>query len=76
MKPTERFPHCDPPDRTGIPWQANAEPDPDETLAALGLPPNRKGGQLGFIVQETDGKLHAPTVGSDGHAEAGQFASH
>jgi uncharacterized protein (DUF849 family) len=49
---------------------------PDETLAALGLPPNRKGGQLGFIVQETDGKLHAPTVGSDGHAEAGQFASH
>jgi uncharacterized protein (DUF849 family) len=30
---------------------------PEETLAALGLPPNRKGGQLGFIVKETDGRL-------------------
>ena len=31
---------------------------PEETLANLGLPPNRKDGQLGFIVKETDGKLH------------------
>jgi uncharacterized protein (DUF849 family) len=29
----------------------------DETLANLGLPPNRKGGQLGFIVKDTDGRL-------------------
>jgi uncharacterized protein (DUF849 family) len=47
----------------------------DETLAALGLPPNRKEGQLGFIVKETDGKLRPPSGGSDGHAVAGQFAS-
>jgi uncharacterized protein (DUF849 family) len=44
---------------------------PDETLAALGLPPNRKGGQLGFIVKETDGKLRPPVQASDGHAIAG-----
>jgi hypothetical protein len=30
---------------------------PDETLANLGLPPNRKGGQMGFMVKETDGLL-------------------
>ena len=29
----------------------------EETLANLGLPPNRKDGQLGFIVKETDGRL-------------------
>ena len=29
----------------------------EETLANLGLPPNRQGGQLGFIVKETDGRL-------------------
>ena len=48
---------------------------PDETLAALGLPPNRKGGQLGFIVKETDGRLRPPASGSDGHPIAGQFAA-
>ena len=32
---------------------------PDETLASLGLPPNRKDGQLGFIVKETDGTASA-----------------
>jgi uncharacterized protein (DUF849 family) len=48
---------------------------PDETLANLGLPPNRKGGQLGFIVKETDGRLHPPVSGSDGHPIAGQFAT-
>lgn len=46
---------------------------PDETLAALGLPPNRKGGQLGFIVKETDGRVHHAVGGSDGHPIAGQF---
>jgi hypothetical protein len=43
---------------------------PDETLANLGLPPNRKGSQLGFIVKETDGKLRPPVQSSDGHAIA------
>ena len=48
---------------------------PDETLANLGLPPNRKDGQLGFIVKETDGRLHPSTGSSDGHPIAGQFAT-
>jgi uncharacterized protein (DUF849 family) len=48
---------------------------PDETLANLGLPPNRKDGQLGFIVKETDGRLHPPASGSDSHPIAGQFAT-
>jgi uncharacterized protein (DUF849 family) len=43
----------------------------EETLSKLGLPPNRKGGQLGFIVTETDGRLKPATTGSDGHAMAG-----
>ena len=47
----------------------------EETLAALGLPPNRKDGQLGFITRETDGKLRAATAGSDGHALAGQLTA-
>ena len=46
---------------------------PDETLASLGLPPNRKDSQLGFIVKETDGRLHPATGASDGHPIAGQF---
>jgi uncharacterized protein (DUF849 family) len=46
---------------------------PDETLINLGLPPNRKDGQLGFIVKETDGRIHPPIPGSDGHPIAGQF---
>ncbi|MGO9949795.1 MAG: 3-keto-5-aminohexanoate cleavage protein [Steroidobacteraceae bacterium] len=44
----------------------------EETLTALGLPPNRKGGELGFVVKSTDGKLRAPMQSSDGHAIAGQ----
>jgi uncharacterized protein (DUF849 family) len=45
----------------------------DETLAALGLPPNRKGGQLGFIVKDTDGRIQPSAGASDGHPLAGQF---
>jgi uncharacterized protein (DUF849 family) len=48
---------------------------PDETLASLGLPPNRKDGQLGFIVKETDGRLRPLVSGSDSHPIAGQFAT-
>ncbi|MFZ0720394.1 MAG: 3-keto-5-aminohexanoate cleavage protein, partial [Xanthobacteraceae bacterium] len=39
----------------------------DETLANLGLPPNRKDGQLGFIVKDTDGHLAAPAFSSCMH---------
>jgi uncharacterized protein (DUF849 family) len=40
----------------------------EETLFNLGLPPNRKEGQQGFRVYETDGKLPSAHVsGSDGH---------
>ena len=39
----------------------------DETLANLGLPPNRKDGQLGFIVKDTDGKLGEPAMSSCMH---------
>jgi hypothetical protein len=44
----------------------------DETLANLGLPPNRKDGQLGFIVKETDGRLQPPVTGE--HGIAGEHA--
>jgi uncharacterized protein (DUF849 family) len=40
---------------------------PDETLFNIGLPPNRKGGQLGFVTYETDGKWHPPYMASDSH---------
>ena len=44
----------------------------EETLSNLGLPPNRKDGQLGFIVKETDGRLRSPLTGE--HAIAGEIA--
>jgi beta-keto acid cleavage enzyme len=44
----------------------------EETLFNLGLP-NRKQGQQGFRVYETDGNLSKPrTAGSDGHPLAGE----
>ncbi|HWY67183.1 MAG TPA: 3-keto-5-aminohexanoate cleavage protein [Terriglobales bacterium] len=39
----------------------------EETLANLALPPNRKDGQLGFIVKDTDGRLHPPEFSSCMH---------
>jgi uncharacterized protein (DUF849 family) len=42
----------------------------EETLANLGLPPNRKDGRLGFIVKDSDGRLRPVISGSDGHALA------
>ncbi len=40
----------------------------EETLANLGLPPNRESGQRGFLVHTTDGRLREPVLaGSDGH---------
>jgi uncharacterized protein (DUF849 family) len=50
-------------------WYDSAE----ETLSMLGLPPNRKTGQLGFIVKETDGRTKPPTASSDGHPIAGDL---
>jgi uncharacterized protein (DUF849 family) len=46
----------------------------EETLQNLGLPPNRKGGQKGFIgYPATDGKIRKATpTGSDGHPLAGE----
>lgn len=45
----------------------------EETLFNLGLPPNRKDSQKGFITYpETDGRIHKAVVaGSDGHPLAG-----
>ena len=39
----------------------------EETLANLGLPPNREAGQQGFFVYKSDGKLREPVLASDGH---------
>ena len=43
----------------------------EETLFNLGLPPNRKGGQQGFLVYETDGRLRGHLGASDSHPIAG-----
>ena len=40
----------------------------EETLANLGLPPNREAGHQGFLVHKSDGKLERTVVaGSDRH---------
>lgn len=40
----------------------------EETLANLGLPPNREAGHQGFLVNKSDGKLRETVfAGSDGH---------
>jgi uncharacterized protein (DUF849 family) len=45
----------------------------EETLANLGLPPNRENGNAGFHVHVTDGKLPSKRMlGSDGHMIAGE----
>jgi len=42
----------------------------DETLTALGLPPNRKQGEPGFLTWETTGKKTVAAVASDSHPMA------
>jgi hypothetical protein len=42
----------------------------EETLRNLGLPPNRAGGERGFMVWETDGKKSVAHVMSDSHPMA------
>ena len=43
---------------------------PEETLLELGLPPNRKEGEPGFLVWETSGKRGLARAASDSHAMA------
>ena len=45
----------------------------EETLANLGLPPNRKDGNAGFHVYQTDGKLRPAAQGGCGHIHAGEW---
>ncbi len=45
----------------------------EETLANLGLPPNRRPGNMGFLVHETDGKFCPPAQGGCGHIHAGEW---
>ena len=45
----------------------------EETLANLGLPPNRRPGNMGFLVHETDGKFHPAAQGGCGHIHAGEW---
>jgi uncharacterized protein (DUF849 family) len=52
--------------KIGVTYKSTAE-----TLANLGLPPNRHEGRQGFLVHETDGRLPERVMsGSDGHAMA------
>jgi uncharacterized protein (DUF849 family) len=44
-----------------------------ETLANLGLPPNREGSNVGFLVHKTDGKFHPAAQGGCGHIHAGEW---
>jgi len=45
----------------------------EETLANLGLPPNRVPGNMGFQVYKTDGKFHQAAQGGCGHIHAGEW---
>ena len=45
----------------------------EETLANLGLPPNRHPGNMGFLVHETDGQFHPAAQGGCGHIHAGEW---
>jgi uncharacterized protein (DUF849 family) len=45
----------------------------EETLANLGLPPNRRPGNMGFLVHETDGYYHPAAQGGCGHIHAGEW---
>jgi uncharacterized protein (DUF849 family) len=42
----------------------------EETLQHLGLPPNRRDGQTGFLVYETDGRKTVAKTGGDSHPMA------
>jgi uncharacterized protein (DUF849 family) len=54
--------------KIGVTYKTTAE-----TLANLGLPPNRQEGQQGFLVHETDGKFRPAAQGGCGHIHAGEW---
>ena len=45
----------------------------EETLANLGLPPNRQPGNMGFLVHKTDGRFYPAAQGGCGHIHAGDW---
>jgi beta-keto acid cleavage enzyme len=45
----------------------------EETLANLGIPPNRMPGHMGFMVHQADGKFHPAAQGGCGHIHAGDW---
>jgi uncharacterized protein (DUF849 family) len=45
----------------------------EETLANIGLPPNREKGNMGFLVHKTDGYFHPAAQGGCGHIHAGEW---
>jgi uncharacterized protein (DUF849 family) len=45
----------------------------EETLANLGLPPNRDTANKGFLVHKTDGMFHPAARGGCGHIHAGEW---
>jgi uncharacterized protein (DUF849 family) len=45
----------------------------EETLANIGLPPNRGKGNMGFLVHETDGSFRPAAQGGCGHIHAGEW---
>ena len=54
--------------KIGVTYSSTAE-----TLANLGLPPNRRPGNMGFMVHETDGRFHPAAQGGCGHIHAGEW---
>lgn len=54
--------------KIGVTYKTTAE-----TLANIGLPPNRKEGSMGFLVHETDGNFHPAARGGCGHIHAGDW---
>ncbi len=54
--------------KIGVTYKSTAE-----TLANLGLPPNRRPGNMGFMVHETDGRFHPAAQGGCGHIHAGEW---
>ena len=54
--------------KIGVTYKSTAE-----TLANLGLPPNRRPGNMGFMVHETDGRYYPAPQGGCGHIHAGEW---
>ena len=52
--------------KIGVTYQSTAE-----TLANLGLPPNRRPGNMGFMVHETDGRFYPAAQGGCRHIQRG-----